>query len=125
MGKLTAVLVRNLKEPGRYSDGQGLMLVVAKDGSRKWVLRVQADGRRRDFGLGAAAQVSLAEAREAAAPARRQAQGGRAPAGGSGRARIPERSGAGRGKPSRRSGRRRFKCMRSTSRPGRTPSMPP
>src|SRR3954469_4783715 len=76
MGKLTAVQVRNLKKPGRYSDGQGLMLVVGTDGSRKWVLRVQADGRRRDFGLGAAAQVSLAEARDAAATIRRQVKAG-------------------------------------------------
>src|SRR4051812_46534152 len=79
MGKLTVVQVRNLKEPGRYSDGQGLMLVVAKDGSRKWVLRVQVDGRRRDFGLGAAAQVSLAEARDAAATIRKQAKAGQDP----------------------------------------------
>src|SRR3954452_16072171 len=79
MGKLTAVRVRSLKEPGRYSDGQGLMLVVGKDGSRKWVLRVQADGRRHDFGLGAAAQVSLAEAREVAATVRRQVKAGQDP----------------------------------------------
>jgi len=79
MGKLTAVQVRNLKEPGRYSDGQGLMLVVTTDGSRKWVLRVQADGRRRDFGLGAAAQVTLAEARDAAATIRKQVKAGQDP----------------------------------------------
>jgi integrase len=79
MGKLTAVRVRSLKEPGRYSDGQGLMLVVGKDGSRKWVLRVQADGRRRDFGLGAAAHVTLAEARDAAATIRKQVKAGQDP----------------------------------------------
>jgi len=79
MGKLTTVRVRSLKEPGRYSDGQGLMLVVGKDGSRKWVLRVQADGRRRDFGLGAAAQVTLAEARDAAATIRKQVKAGQDP----------------------------------------------
>jgi integrase len=79
MGKLTAVQVRNLKEPGRYSDGQGLMLVVATDGSRKWVLRIQADGRRRDFGLGAATQVSLAEARDAGATIRKQVKAGQDP----------------------------------------------
>jgi integrase len=79
MGKLTAVQVRTIKEPGRYSDGQGLMLVVAKDGSRKWVLRVQVDGRRRDFGLGAAAQVTLAEARDAAATIRKQVKAGQDP----------------------------------------------
>jgi integrase len=79
MGKLTVVQMRNLKEPGRYSDGQGLMLVIGKDGSRKWVLRVQADGQRRDFGLGAAAQVSLAEARDAAETVRRQVRAGQDP----------------------------------------------
>ncbi|WP_211099127.1 DUF4102 domain-containing protein, partial [Azospirillum sp. TSO22-1] len=33
--RLTAAQVRNAKEPGRYSDGNGLMLVIGTDGSRK------------------------------------------------------------------------------------------
>ena len=64
MGKLSALKVRNLKEPGRYSDGDGLMLEISKSGRASWIVRVQTSGRRRDVGLGSASVVSLAEARE-------------------------------------------------------------
>lgn len=66
MGKLTATGIRHLNEPGRYTDGQGLLLFVRPDGSRSWVLRLQHEGRRRDFGLGSADRVSLADARRMA-----------------------------------------------------------
>ncbi|MFZ5744875.1 MAG: tyrosine-type recombinase/integrase [Pseudomonadota bacterium] len=66
MGKLTAVQVRNLREPGRYSDGEGLILKFFGSGRGSWIVRVQADGKRRDIGLGTLAEVGLAEAREAA-----------------------------------------------------------
>jgi integrase len=75
-GKLTATKVRALKEPGRYGDGAGLMLVIGSDGSRKWVLRLQADGRRRDFGLGSAADVTLANARSEAERLRQMVRAG-------------------------------------------------
>ncbi|WP_448206655.1 tyrosine-type recombinase/integrase [Azospirillum sp. sgz302134] len=75
-GKLTAARVRTLKEPGRYVDGRGLMLVIGTDGSRKWVLRIQKDGRRRDFGLGSERDVSLADARDEAGRIRRQVRAG-------------------------------------------------
>lgn len=74
--KLTTTKVRSLKEPGRYGDGDGLSLVIGADGRRAWVLRVQAGGKRRDFGLGSAADVSLAEAREAAGKVRQQVREG-------------------------------------------------
>lgn len=76
MRALTALRVRTEKRPGRHSDGLGLALVIGSDGSRKWVLRVQTRGRRRDFGLGAAAAVTLAEARERAEIIRRQLRQG-------------------------------------------------
>lgn len=63
---LTATQVRNLKTPGRHADGGGLYLVIAPSGSRKWVLRKVVNGKRRDFGLGSASEVALAEARETA-----------------------------------------------------------
>lgn len=53
MPKLTAPAVRNAA-PGRYYDGDGLYLNVQPGGARSWVLRVQADGKRRDIGLGTA-----------------------------------------------------------------------
>lgn len=76
MPKLTALKVRSLTAPGRYTDSRGLMLVIGKDGSRRWVLRVQRDKRRRDIGLGPVADVSLAEAREIVTEMRRQIRQG-------------------------------------------------
>ncbi|MGH6613387.1 tyrosine-type recombinase/integrase [Sphingomonas sp.] len=66
MGKLTALKIKNLTEPGRYSDGDGLSLELNGKGSGRWVLRVQSNGRRRDIGLGSLKGVSLADARDAA-----------------------------------------------------------
>jgi integrase len=57
--------------PGRHGDGRGLFLYVKPSGSRSWVLRYQMWGRRRDLGLGAYPDVSLAVARDRAAEARR------------------------------------------------------
>lgn len=76
MGNLTALKLRNLKEAGRYSDGDGLILVFTASGKGSWIVRVQADGRRRDIGIGSYPDISLADAREAAATVRRQAKAG-------------------------------------------------
>lgn len=51
MGRLKATQVKAAKV-GRLTDGDGLMLVVRDTGSRNWVLRIQHDGKRRDFTLG-------------------------------------------------------------------------
>lgn len=75
MAGLTALQVKAAK-PGRHADGRGLYLFVREGGSRAWVVRVQADGKRRDFGLGSASTISLAEARSAAAELRRKYQSG-------------------------------------------------
>lgn len=76
MGKLSAAKVRSTLEPGRYSDGDGHYLLVGESGSRRWELRTQRNGRRRDIGLGPLTSVSLADARAAAAELRRKiAQG--------------------------------------------------
>jgi integrase len=73
--KLTARKVETAK-PGKYSDGGNLYLIVSETGSRKWVLRFTWRGKPKEMGLGGAASVSLAEAREKAATARRRiAQG--------------------------------------------------
>lgn len=39
-------------KPGRHSDGKGLYLLVKPTGSKSWVLRVQHNGNRQDFGIG-------------------------------------------------------------------------
>jgi len=65
---LTAAAVAKLREPGRYPVGgvDGLMLRVTPSGTRLWVCRVVAFGKRRDFGLGRYDEVSLSQARDAA-----------------------------------------------------------
>jgi len=62
--------------PGKHNDGNGLWLAVSKSGARKWFLRVTVDGKRREMGLGALKDVSLAEARKKAAQARSEAAEG-------------------------------------------------
>jgi integrase len=78
MGKLTALRVKRAG-PGKHGDGGGVYLVVSDAGSRKWVLRIQINGRRRDIGLGSASKVTLAEAREAADDMRRAVRRGEDP----------------------------------------------
>lgn len=50
--------------------------MVKPSGARTWVLRMQRNGRRRDYGLGSAFDVTLAEAREAALALRRRVHEG-------------------------------------------------
>ncbi len=71
MGQLSATKIKTLTEPGRYIDGEGLMMEIAPGGSRSWKLRVRVDGKRRDFGLGSLSIVTLTEAREKAREYRR------------------------------------------------------
>lgn len=111
MGKLTVTKVRNAKPNRdangramwtRFADGEGLYLLIKPSGARSWVLRVQADGKRRDIGLGAVdfgqpgeafgafdplasvplmhrKSLSLAEARDKAAALRKLAKAGADP----------------------------------------------
>lgn len=61
---------------GKYSDGQGLWLVKRDKVFGKWILRLVVSGRRREMGLGRWPDVSIAEARERAASARRALRDG-------------------------------------------------
>ena len=65
--------------PGRYTDGGGLHLHVRDARRRAWVLRYMRHGRSRDMGLGPYPEVSLAEARERAASARKLLRDGQDP----------------------------------------------
>ena len=76
MGKLTAKEVSGLTAPGRYTDGDGLMLYVDSQGRRYWQLRYRLDGKRRDLSLGPVRLLSLRDARDAALAARMQIRGG-------------------------------------------------
>ena len=66
MARLTAVKAKSLNKPGRYGDGNGLYLNIAKGGTKSWVQRLTIDGTRRDMGLGGYPAVSLSQARERA-----------------------------------------------------------
>ena len=70
-GNLTALTVTRLREPGMYADGGGLFLQVSKGGGRSWVYRYMIAGRSREVGLGSAATITLAEARNHRDDARR------------------------------------------------------
>ena len=56
--------------PRWHSAGEGLFLVVDPSATRRWVLRYQVRGKRRDMGLGLYPAVSLSQARKAALEAR-------------------------------------------------------
>jgi integrase len=73
---LSAVFVRQMQRPGRYADGHGLYLVVDPSGAKRWVQRIIIRGKRCDMGLGSAALVTLAEAREKALANRKMARAG-------------------------------------------------
>lgn len=64
---------------GKYADGQGLWLVKAERTKGKWVLRLVVDGKRREMGLGRWPDVSIAEARDRAAEARKELRSGSDP----------------------------------------------
>ncbi len=75
---LTARKVETAKL-GKYEDGHGLRLVVSPSGARKWVFRFMRAGKRVEMGLGSVPAVSLAQARENAADARRLVKAGKDP----------------------------------------------
>src|SRR4051794_34668355 len=82
IGKLKALTVARMKQPGMYGDGGGLYLQVTSSGARSWIFRYwtqdrDADtaepirdkmgkvcGRSREMGLGSVRVVSLEQARE-------------------------------------------------------------
>ena len=61
---------RSLRQ-GKYADGQGLWLIKRDKVLGKWILRLVVHGKRREMGLGSWPDVSIAEARERAAKARK------------------------------------------------------
>jgi integrase len=80
---LTALKVKRAK-PGRHADGGGLYLAVSKTEAKSWLFiwkrGSRAAAKRHARGLGSADTVSLAEARELAADARKiVARGGDLP----------------------------------------------
>ena len=69
--RLTAVFVRQVNKPGRYHDGAGLYLQVRSAQEKSWLFRYHRN-KPRWMGLGRLRDVSLTEARTAAAKCRKQ-----------------------------------------------------
>ena len=78
MPSLSALRVKNAK-PGRHGDGAGLYLLVSGSGAKSWMIRVQANGKRRDIGLGSIADLTLEEARDKGRALRKVARAGADP----------------------------------------------
>lgn len=78
LNSLNQLKAKNLAE-GKYADGQGLWLVKPERARGKWVLRLVVDGKRREMGLGRWPDVSIAEARDLAAEARKKLRAGSDP----------------------------------------------
>lgn len=68
--QLTEAKIRTLGAVGLHADGRGLYLQIRPGGARSWIYRFTTNGRTRDMGLGALADVSLVKARAKAADAR-------------------------------------------------------
>ena len=75
INSLNQLKAKNLS-PGKYADGQGLWLIKRTKQAGRWMLRLSVDSRRREMGLGRWPDVSIAEARERAAEARRALRDG-------------------------------------------------
>ena len=76
MVKLTAREIGSLSQPGRYTDGDGLVLFIDSSGRKYWQFRFTLDGKRKDLSLGPERHLSLRDARESAAVARAQVRAG-------------------------------------------------
>src|SRR5947209_1497567 len=68
--RLSALTVSKASAPGMMPDGGGLYLQVSPSGSKSWIYRYAHNARERQMGLGPFPDVSLQEARNAAAACR-------------------------------------------------------
>ena len=70
MGQLTALRAQKVTEPGKYPDGNGLILQVTKGRAnavrKSWLVRFSIAGKQREMGLGTFPELGLADARAAA-----------------------------------------------------------
>lgn len=78
INSLNQMKAKNLTS-GKYADGQGLWLVKRTARAGRWMLRLSVHGKRREMGLGRWPDVSIAEARERAAEARKTLRDGNDP----------------------------------------------
>lgn len=80
---LTDIDIRNAKpreKPYKMGDSLGLFLLIAPSGGKLWKLKFRFDGKEKKLSLGSYPEVSLAEAREKRANARKALAAGADPA---------------------------------------------
>ena len=78
--RLKALAVEKLaRKPGMYCDGGGLWLRVASPTARSWVFRYMLNRSSHEMGIGKYPEITLAEARQRAAEARRLKAHGKDP----------------------------------------------
>jgi integrase len=70
INQLTEAKIRTLTKIGLHHDGAGLYLQIRPGSAQSWIYRFRRNGRTRDMGLGALADVSLVKARGKASAAR-------------------------------------------------------
>lgn len=79
---LSDAKVRNAKprtKPYKLSDGEGLFLVIMPSGSKYWRLRYFFAGKEKVLALGVYPEITLGDARESRAQARKVLATGRDP----------------------------------------------
>jgi integrase len=76
LNRLSATQVRAINAPGYFADGGNLFLQVSAFGTKSWLFRFTRAGKTREMGLGALADVSLAEARQKASEVRKMLRDG-------------------------------------------------
>ena len=64
--RLSPLVVKNTRKPGRYADGGNLYLQISSGGAKSWLFRFHLDGRSREMGLGPLHLVDLDTARQLA-----------------------------------------------------------
>lgn len=74
--KLTDAKLRNLTDPGKHFDGAGLYLELTPAGGRYWRMKYRHGGKEKRLAFGVYPAVSLKDARDRAASARKVLQAG-------------------------------------------------
>ena len=77
--KLTAIAVEKANKAEKLSDGGGMYLLVAPNGSKLWRYNFRLNGKQDTFTMGSYPEVSLAEAREQHQAARKLVKQGTNP----------------------------------------------
>lgn len=77
--RLNALQVKSLSKPGLHADGGSLYLSIGATGTKSWRIVYVRNGKRVELGIGSLATVTLAQARDKAAEARKLLQQGSDP----------------------------------------------